>query len=120
MEKIYYDGDGYAILNNSLIIKWISEHKIEFRDNKLFVDIMVFKGTQLFAPPRMYTLPGMKAFRQAFSGVYLYEKDDVPYIDYDVEALKKFVGREDIDVNKVAIDFRHGSIINYDYDKDVY
>ena len=116
MEKIYYYGDGYKILNNPLIIKWISEHKIEFRDNKLFVDRMVFKGTQLFAPP-MFILFGMKMFRQAFDGVHLYEVDGIPHIDYDIEAVENYVGIKGIDINKVAVDFRHGTIIDYDYYK---
>jgi hypothetical protein len=114
MDKIYYDGDGYKILNNPLIIKLISEHKIEFRDNKLFVDTMVFRGTQRFSAP-IYTLPGMKCFRKAFDGVFIYEKDNVPYIDYDVKAVEEFVGRVGINMEKVATDFRHGAIINYKY-----
>lgn len=116
MDKIYYDGDGYAILNNPLIIKLISEHKIEFRGNKLFVDRMVFKGTQIFAPP-MFTLPGMKMFRQAFDGIFIYEIDDIPYIDYDIESVEKYVGIKGVDIDKVAVDFRHGTIENYDYNK---
>ena len=116
MDKIHYEGNGYEILNNPLIIKLISEHKIEFRDNKLFVDAMIFEGTQKFSGP-VYTLPGMKMFREAFEGAYIYEVDDVPYVDYDPIAVEKLLGIEDVDIDIIARDFRHGVIKDYKYNK---